>query len=187
MTNGKPQQPVPQVVYATFAGTIDAPGLNRIFTGIAVASQNGVKTVKLAFQSTGGFVSDGVALYNFFRGCPVQLELYNIGGVASVAAVAFLGATKKYASAQATFMFHRTYSTPPQGEAPLLRSIADGLVIDNERTEAIIRSHLNLPEDRWTNMTGGQLHMTANDALQCGLIDAVQDFKVPMGERVFSI
>ena len=180
--------PPPQVAYVLFAGTIDAAGLNRFYNGFAGASAKGFTTIKLALQSTGGFVNDGIALYNFFRHSSFDLEVYNTGGVASIAAIAFLGAAKRYASQHATFMFHRTHASPPLSEAPFLRSVADSLVLDNARTEAIVKSHLpTLPKKRWTQMTGAQLILTAAEAQQYGLINAIQDFQVPKGGQFFAI
>ena len=57
-------QPVPKTVYATFSGNINQESLTRIFNNLGGATQQRVKTVHLLFESNGGVVSQGVALFN---------------------------------------------------------------------------------------------------------------------------
>ena len=85
-----------QESYFAFAGTIDQQALHRLFNGFGFAMGQGVERVHLLFQSTGGLVSDGVCLYNYFKGLPIELAIYNAGSVASVATIAFLGVERRY-------------------------------------------------------------------------------------------
>ena len=125
MPNGPPAQPhMPQHVYATFSGVIDHQAVQRIFQGFSTAIRGGVEHVHLLFQSTGGAVGDGVALYNFFRALPIELSLYNIGTVASIGAIAYLGAKIRKTSAHATFMVHRTQLPPQTATAERLHALA---------------------------------------------------------------
>src|SRR5437764_9130338 len=89
---------LPKTVYAMFTGQINQEALQRLFQGFGLVSNSGVLALHLLFQSTGGFVNEGIALYNFLRAVPLQLHLYNGGSVASIAAIAFLGAQRRYAS-----------------------------------------------------------------------------------------
>jgi ATP-dependent protease ClpP protease subunit len=61
--------------YAVFAGNIDQNSVNRIFNSMAGATNARYTKIHLLFQSTGGVVSDGVCLYNFFRTLPLPLIL----------------------------------------------------------------------------------------------------------------
>jgi ClpP protease-like protein len=76
----------------TFVGTIDQASFQRVIAGIAAAMANKVQEVHLLFQSTGGTVADGICLYNFLHRLPVEISLYNVGTVASIGALAYLGA-----------------------------------------------------------------------------------------------
>src|SRR4051794_30276298 len=96
-------QPVAQEIYAAFAGQIDQGAVQRIFQSFAGAMTNKISGVHLLFQSAGGFIGDGVCLYNFFRAMPIDLTLYNAGSVCSAAVIAYLGAKKRKTSAYATF------------------------------------------------------------------------------------
>jgi ATP-dependent protease ClpP protease subunit len=85
---------IPQIVHATFSGNVNNESLNHIFHSLGSATQQSVKAIHLLFESSGGSVADGVSLFNFFNSFPLELSIYNSGGVASVAVVAFLGAPR---------------------------------------------------------------------------------------------
>ncbi len=94
MTNSAiSQQPKPSnEVYGIFAGPIDQLNVGRLANAAAIAASNNVTHIHLAFQTMGGTIPDGVAMYNMFRVLPVPLTLYNIGTIASAGILAYLGA-----------------------------------------------------------------------------------------------
>lgn len=175
--------------YATFCGAIDDDALNRIFSNMAAATQRGARVVHLLFQSTGGTVSDGMSLFNYFRGLPIVLHLYNTGGVASAALLAFVGARHRYASAYAAFLLHkaaRTLLTP--GQAVDHRSVADALTLEDARYEAVLRANTRIPEEKWAIYAGGgEVPITAQEALQYGLVFEIREFQPPAGSPLFHI
>jgi ATP-dependent Clp protease protease subunit len=85
-----------------------------------------------------------LCLYNFFRSLPISLTFYNTGSVASVAAIAYLGAHERKVSAHATFMLHRAYANPQAATAIEFSRLQKGLTLDDERTKAITHKHLKL-------------------------------------------
>ena len=105
-----PTLQLPPIVYAVFCGAMDQASAQRFFTGFASASSQNVKEVHVLFQSLGGNVAEGIALYNFFRALTFDLILYNVAQVSSSALIAYLGAKKRKTSAHASFMTHRTTS-----------------------------------------------------------------------------
>src|SRR5579859_1867486 len=100
---------LPEEVYLTLTGLVDQDMVKRIFNSFAVAVNGGVKTAHMLIQSTGGMVSEGVAIYNYLRGLPINLITYNGGSVASIAVLVYLSGKTRKASATSTFMIHRTY------------------------------------------------------------------------------
>lgn len=183
------QQPqIQPTIYATLAGGIDQATIQRVFQGIAVAINGGVQTLHLLMQSAGGIVADGVALYNYFKNLPLDLHLYNGGGVSSIAVVAFLGARHRYASANATFMIHKTYfNVSAATNAARASGMANSLKIDDARTRAILKLHLNITDRRLEKHLVDELPFTAQDAFACGMVTAIQDFSPPAGQKLFNI
>jgi ATP-dependent Clp protease protease subunit len=178
--------PPASVVYAIFAGFIDQSAVQRIFQGVCAAITNRIQHIHLLFQSYGGTVGDGVCLYNFFRGLPIGLTLYNVGNVSSAAVIAYLGAHERKTSAYATFMVHRTQSPQQAASAERLHAIAHSVVADDERTEAILRQHLTLSEDQWAIHRTAELWFTAKEAELCGLAE-IGEFAPPLGSMLFQV
>lgn len=177
------------MVYATFCGTIDEEAVNRIFFNFAAATQRNARILHVLFQSMGGTVSDGVCLFNYFRGLPLDLHLYNVGGVASAALLAFLGAKHRHTSAHAAFLLHKTArALSTYGQAVDHRTLADALAIEDARSEAILRGNTQIPEEKWAvYAAGGEVPMTAQEALQYGLVFDIREFQPPSSAPLFHI
>lgn len=173
--------------YAVFAGSIDQAAVQRIFNSLTSAMAGNITHVHLLFQSTGGFVGDGVCLYNFFKAFPIPLTLYNVGSVQSIATLAFLGANKRKTSAHATFMMHRSHSSPQMATAASLDSIANGLRMDDERTEAILRNCLTIPNDKWDSHKYSDIWFTSKEAVQVGIASEIGEFSPPAGSRIYNV
>jgi ATP-dependent Clp protease, protease subunit len=189
MTNGVSgqQQQLPQQVYAAFVGSVDQQAMQRIVQGFTTAIRSGVEHIHLLFQSSGGTVGDGIALYNFFRALPIKLSLYNVGTVASIGAVAYLGAKIRKASAHATFMVHRTQATFQAATAERLHAHAYSVALHDQRTEAILRRHLEMPDDRWKVHEIADLWMSANEALEYNMATAIEEFSPPPSAQIFHV
>src|SRR5579863_577549 len=128
------------VMYATLAGPVDSQMVQRVFGSMSIALNNGIKRVHLLLQSQGGFVSDGICLYNYLRKLPITLTTYNAGSVMSVAVIVFLAAEHRKASATATFMIHKTQIASAAGTTSnQLQILSNSLGIDDVRTEQILR------------------------------------------------
>ena len=97
---------LPPEIYCAFSDGINQASIQRIFNTIGIAGNSNVRHVHILFQSSGGFIADGIALYNYFHGLPIELTLYNAGSVQSIATVAFLGAMHRKASAVSGFHVH---------------------------------------------------------------------------------
>lgn len=179
----------PQVtdVYAVFAGPIDQAALQRIFSNFGTAYAAGVQHVHLMLQSTGGGIGDGVCLYNYFKAFTLDLTLYNAGTVASIAAIAFLGAKRRKTSAHASFMLHRTQTTTQFTNTQSLKVLAENAVTNDQITEAILREHVNMPAEKWSQLDHNDLFITAEESIKFGIADEVAEFAPPVGTRIYSI
>jgi ATP-dependent Clp protease protease subunit len=183
-----PNSQLPSELFVTCVGPIDQGMLHRIFNGFAMAMGNKVQHVHMLFQSSGGTVSDGVCLYNYLRALPVKVSLYNVGMVASIAALAYLGAKTRKTSATATFMLHRTQATPIGATAERLHALGKSVALDDQRTETILREHLKMmPDELWEVHKIADLWLSADEAIRFGLATDIGDFAPPLGSQVFNI
>jgi len=180
--------PLPPELYGVFPGPISAETVARIVNGLTNASAKNVRHIHLMFNSTGGMVGEGVTLYNLFRTLPFDLTLYNSGMVASIAVIAYLGARHRMVSSHATFMIHRTQVPIPVGaHASRVQTIVNAAVLDDERTEAILRKHITLTDERWAHFYHDDLYFSAEEAVASGLAEAIGEFSPPAGTPIYYV
>jgi ATP-dependent Clp protease protease subunit len=172
----------------TLSGDVNSDMVHRVFEAVSGMSENGVDTAHVLIQSNGGYVSDGLCLYNFLSNAPVKFVMYNAGAVASIAVILFLSGTRRYASETARFMVHKSHATASPGARPdALNIIVEGLRADDARTESILRKHIELQPEQWAIHQYSDLHLTARDAKVARMIDEVADFSPPKGVHIRNI
>jgi ATP-dependent Clp protease protease subunit len=132
-----------------------------------------VKHVHALFQSAGGYLGDGVFLYNHFRSIPIELTLDNVGQISSVGVIAYLGATHRKTSRSATFMLHRSTNSPQFATAEKLSHIAKSVVLDDQRTEDIVRRHVKFPPELWETLRHQDIYLSGEDAARFGIADEI--------------
>ncbi|MFA9219356.1 MAG: ATP-dependent Clp protease proteolytic subunit [Sphingomonadaceae bacterium] len=172
----------------TLSGDVNSDMVRRVFDAVADMSEDRISTAHLLIQSNGGYVSDGICLYNYLSKLPIRIITYNAGAVASIAVILYLSGSQRYASETARFMVHKSHASAPHGARPdALRIIVEGLQADDARTEQILRQHVNLGEEHWRTHAYSDLHLTAAEAMAVNLIDDIRDFAPPKGQRVTNI
>ncbi len=182
-----PPQPITEL-YATFAGSIDQQVIQRIFQQFTIVVNGGVKRVHLLIQSTGGFVWEGVAVYNYLRNLPLEIVTYNAVAVQSIAVLMYLAGTVRRASADASFLIHKTtFSIAAPQTAEMLRHRASAAERDDLNTDAILRSQISLPESQWALRDKADLIFGAEEAKKFGLVHEIADFAPPPGSQIFNI
>src|SRR5450830_667127 len=162
--------------YFTLSGDVNSDMVRRVFNAVSDMTEDKISTAHVLIQSNGGYVSDGICLYNFLSKLPIELVTYNGGAVASIAVTLFLAGRHRCASDTARFMVHKSHATASPGARP-----------DDLRTERILRSHVSLNEEHWRVHAYSDLHLTAEQAFEVGLIDAIRDFAPPRGKRLTNI
>lgn len=178
---------VPHDVYGIFVDDINQANASRIVHGVTGAIAAGNKHLHIMFQSWGGFVGDGVMLYNFFRALPIDVSLHNSGQVASAAITAYLGAQRRVASRNSIFMIHKSHNSPQFATANKLERLTRNLVLDDQRSESIWREHVNMPEELWEEMEYHDLYLTGEEAVKYGLATDLGEFAPPPGTQVYKV
>jgi ATP-dependent Clp protease protease subunit len=174
--------------YFTLSGDVNSDMVHRVFEAVSMMTEDGTETAHILVQSNGGYVSDGLCLYNFLANSPVEFVMYNGGAVASIAVILFLSGTRRYASETARFMIHKSHATASPGSRPdALNIIVEGLRADDARTESILRKHIELTPEQWGIHQYGDLHLNGRDAKTAGLVNDVRDFAPPKGAPLRNI
>jgi len=178
-----------KIVYYGFTGFIDSAGTTRICQALNIAANDAADEIYLCFSSLGGFVADGIYLYNHIRGLPVEVSIHATGTVSSIAATIFVAAQKRYSSAHAMFMMHPT-TMGPFGEgipADRLESALKATVADDARTENILRERTKLPDEVLKARCSREVYLTPQEALKFGLVHEIREFAVAAGTQLVQI
>lgn len=174
--------------YFLLSGDVNSDMVRRVFGAIDAMTADGTQSAHILLQSNGGYVSDGICLYNMLTHSPIDLVMYNCGAVASIAVILFLSGKYRVASDTARFMLHKSHANAPSGSRPeALKIIADGLMADDRRTETILHRHVRLTQAMWGVHANADLHLAAADALSAGLIHRIGNFAPPQGMPVHHI
>jgi len=181
------QQPL-KTCYLTYTGGIDAAGVTRIAAALNGAVADGCSDVHLCFNSLGGYVADGIYLYNHIRSLPIQVTIQNSGSVSSIAVAVFLAAQRRYCSSHAMFMIHPTVIPSSEGMgAERLQSALDAALADDMRTENILRERAQMPERLLVERRARDIHINPERAVEYGIVHEVREFALPAGETIMLV
>ena len=184
-----PPPPDPVELWGTFCAAITTESVGRFIHCVNVATQGKAARMHILFQSGGGNVNDGICLYNYLRKTPVDVTLYNVGTIASVGVIIYLGAKRRVTQRHGTFMIHRSTSFPIGAHAAdKLEFTAKALRIDDDRTEAILRDHLKFPEEKWSELRhNAEFWFTSEEAVESSIATEIGEFAPPIGTTLFSV
>jgi ATP-dependent Clp protease protease subunit len=176
----------PEHAYGIFCGDINTTNTQLLVKNLTLASNIGIKTVHMLFQSWGGYVGDGIFLYNLLKTFPVEVVLYNAGQIASAGVLAYMGARQRKTSPNAVFMIHHTTNNAQNAGADRLKVVAESLVLDDARTDALFRDNLQLPKQMWAQIASHDVNLSGADAIKYGLAQGIGEFSPPAGTKVFN-
>ena len=171
-----------------FTGIIEPASATRIASACNLAVNSGCEEIYLCLSSTGGYIADGVYLYNHITGLPIEVVIHNTGTVASIATAVYAAAGRRYCSQHGIFMIHPT-EIPSQEymRAEKLQSHLDAALADDERTENILRQRASIPDDILAARRFNDVYITLEKAVEFRLAHAVCDFSLPRGYEILQI
>jgi len=121
----------PKIAYLGYCGSIDSAGVTRLCQNLNGAVNQQFDSVYLCLTSLGGYVGDGVYLFNHIRSLPIPVAIHN------------------YCSRNAIFMMHPVAvgaQSQTLASAPLLSAL-EAARADEQRTESILRERTKMPAD----------------------------------------
>jgi ATP-dependent protease ClpP protease subunit len=151
---------------------------------------SGATHIYYLFSTPGGFVAQGITLYNTLKGLPVETTMHNVGNVDSIGNAIFLAGKNRYATKNATFMFHGVGFNLPQNarlEEKDLREKMDGLVAERNKIGGIIANETSLVGEDVDNLFIEAQTKDADFALEKGLIQEIRDVNLPEGAKILQL
>ncbi len=181
------QRERPSQAFISFSGSIHVGEAESIINAATGALDAGVHTAVLCLASFGGNFARSLSLGNMLRALPFRFVTFNVGITASAANVLFLSGEERFAARHATFGFHPS-SVTLNGELDPneLEERRVALLADDEREERIIAERTKLTRAQARGLVRRSGTLTAREALDAGIIQAVKELEIPPGALVLS-
>ena len=134
-------------IFVCFFGDITPQSVQNITRVFLELSGHRPASISFLFSSRGGDVSAGITLHNFLRSLSIDLILFNMGSIDSIATVIFLSGEERYACPHSTFLFHGTalnISGNHSIRLNQLRELESQIQKDEEKIAGIVAKHTNI-------------------------------------------
>jgi ATP-dependent Clp protease protease subunit len=137
-------------------------------------SEDPEKDVFLYINSPGGVVTSGLAMYDTMRYIKCPVSTLCTGQAASMAAVLLAGGDKgkRIVLPNARILIHQP-SGGSRGQASDIKIQADEILKTRKLINGILAHHTGQPADRIERDTDRDYYMSADEAVEYGLIDKV--------------
>lgn len=143
--------------------------------------QNRGKPVNVSINSLGGYVFDGIGIYNLLASHDGPVTTTVIGTAASAASIILVAGDKRRMMANSSAMIHRAWGLA-MGNAGVMRSEANILDTVDQQIAESYAARAGGTADEWLDrMAGGKdadgSWYSAKAALEAGLIDEIVPLK----------
>ena len=141
---------------------------------LSLESEDPSKDIKLYINSPGGSVTAGMAIYDTMQYIKCDVSTICMGMAASMGAFLLAGGTKgkRMALPNAEVMIHQP-SGGTQGQATEIQIAAEHILHTKKRLNSILAANTGKPYDVIAEDTERDNWMTAEQALEYGLIDSI--------------
>ena len=135
--------------YIKFYASVERNTIIQLQQTVEELLAQGLTRLHLLISSPGGSVNDGVFLYNFLKGLPIEVITYNMGCVDSIGVVMFCAGNKRISAPHARFLLHPVgwFFENQQFDEHLFIEKLNVLRSDQLNIANIIASTINKPVD----------------------------------------
>lgn len=127
-------------------------------------------------HSEGGLAADAVAFYGKIKNCPCPVHIIVYGMCHSSATLICAAGDRREADAAAQFMTHEATETI-EGSASRILAEAKRMQEEEKLWNKLLERETGTPAFFWDDINKAETYLTAQQALQYGLIDAIRKGK----------
>jgi len=187
MDQNNPNNQQNQVVIRFMAGVNDQT-VNLLITNIENKIREGKNNFLLLISSPGGFVAPGIAVFNYLKSLPINIETHNFGNVDSIASMLYCCGSKRTCSENASFLIHSVAWNGNGGfEEKRLKEFVKGLQVDRKNISEIIAKSCNKNQKQIQKIMFIGSHLDAEKAKKLGLVHEIKEPKINSGSEIISI
>ncbi len=166
-----------------FVGTpIDDNVANLVIAQLLfLESEDPDKDINIYVNSPGGMIYSGLAIYDTMQYIKPDVSTICVGLAASMGAVLLAAGTKgkRYALPHSRMMMHQP-AGGAQGQAVDIEIHAKEILLIRESLNKILSNHTGQPVERIATDTDRDYYMSANAAVEYGLIDSILENREQM-------
>ena len=137
-------------------------------------AKDSTKDIDIYINSPGGSVTSGLAIYDTMQFIKCDVSTICIGMAASMAAFLLSSGTKgkRYALPSSEIMIHQPLGGA-QGQASDIKIQAEHILALKKKLNSVLAANTGKPVEQIENDTDRDNYLTAEDALNYGLIDKI--------------
>jgi len=142
------------------------------------------KDISLYIHSPGGIINSGFAIYDTMQLIRCDVSTICVGLAASMGTLLLCAGTKgkRYTLPNATIHMHQPMGGA-QGQASDIAIAANEIIRMQEKLRTIIATHTGQPYDRIAKDTDRDFYLSAEQAVEYGLVDEILVKEEPEGSK----
>lgn len=146
-------------------------------------SENPEKDISIYINSPGGSVTAGLAIYDTMQYVKCDVQTICIGQAASMAAILLAGGTagKRYSLPSSRIMIHQPRGGV-EGQESDISILAKEIIRLKKLSIEFLSNHTKKPYEQVAQDIERDYFMSAQDALEYGIIDQVMQKRQPTGD-----
>lgn len=152
--------------------------------------KQGAKKLGLLISTPGGDVFQGLSIYNFLRGIPLEITTHNFGSADSIGVVIFCAGSTRLSVPHARFLLHGVqcnFQQPISLEEKQLEERLKGLQIDMGNIARVIADTVNKEKQQVLNDMLNRTTLYPEQAIEYGLVHEIKSQLFEPGAEVISI
>jgi ATP-dependent protease ClpP protease subunit len=152
--------------------------------------RQGLTKLHLLLSTPGGSVHDGLSLYNFLKGLPIEICTYNFGSVDSIGVVLFCARQQRFSVQNARFLLHpvamQVFSNQVYDE-PGIEERINALKADQKNIANVISETTGKNIDEILDYIHKRTTFDPDAALGMRLVTEIKQSLVPAGASLTSV
>lgn len=133
------------------------------------------QTITIFFNSQGGYLYDGLAMYDAIKACQSRVVMIGRGSLMSMAPVVFQAADERILEPNTTVMLHQCTTGDIEGSLEYsIRALEEAKRVEARR-QKIIADAMNITLKELKEKYSLDTYFTASQAVAVGLADKVRD------------
>jgi len=152
--------------------------------------RQGLMKLHLLLSTPGGSVHDGISLYNFLKGLPIETCTYNFGSVDSIGVVIFCAGNQRFSVKNARFLLHPVAMHVVGNQVfdePGMEEKINSLKADQKNIANVICETMGKNVEDILGFIHKRTTLDPETALEMRLVTEIKQNVIPVGASLISI